>query len=160
VHRASKIIAWECLRQTYRPSTARREEILAALGGEDAKALISFLESKMLLIQTVGPAKNRLGFALDPLAEYLAAMYIVESYKDDEVLWRSFLTRADEVSKGSTCISGFLLAIRDCCLTIGIEAGVPEFLQVELEKRAEQDKSIPTDAIAVTVQEPSGTDRA
>jgi len=33
-------------------------------------------------------------------------------------------------------IQGFLLAVRDCCLAKGAEAKVPDFVAVELGKRA------------------------
>jgi HEAT repeat protein len=74
VHRVAKVIAWECLKRTYRPTPAPREDMLAALRWEqDAEALLSYLENRLRLIQTVGAGRNQIRFALDPLAEYLPA---------------------------------------------------------------------------------------
>jgi HEAT repeat protein len=37
VHKNTKIVAWECLKNTFRPASARREEVLLTLGGDDAE---------------------------------------------------------------------------------------------------------------------------
>ncbi len=58
VHKAAKIVAWECLKENYKPIAARREDILTALGGEDAEQQLEYLEKRLHLIQTVNPAQD------------------------------------------------------------------------------------------------------
>jgi HEAT repeat protein len=117
VHRAAKSIAWECLKKTLRPTPARRDDVLSALGGEEKGApLLKHLEERLRLIQTVGAGRDRVRFALDPLAEYLAGMHLVDVNGEDEEAWRSFLDRLDEKVVENEEIKGFLLATRDCCL--------------------------------------------
>jgi hypothetical protein len=41
-------------------------------------------------VQVIGAGRDRVKFALDPLAEYLAGLYVVEHYGGNEQLWRDF----------------------------------------------------------------------
>jgi HEAT repeat protein len=136
VQQDAKAIAWECLKQTYRPATAKREEALAVLGGDDAEARLKYLENRLRLIQTIGPAQDQIRFALDPLAEYLAALQLLEHYGKNQGQWRKFLSQTDAIPGAPTVIQGFLLAVRDCCLAKSAEAKVPDFVAQELGKRA------------------------
>ena len=116
VHRIAKAIAWECLRTTYRPTPAKRDEVLASLAGEsNAGELLKYLEDRLRLIQTVGAGRNQIRFALDPLAEYLGGLHVVEHYGEREEWWRAFFTQADALAGTPQAIGGFLLAVRDCC---------------------------------------------
>jgi hypothetical protein len=137
VHRVAKVMAWECLERTYRPTPAPREAVLAALRGEpDAEALLAYLEDRLRLIQTVGAARNQIRFALDPLAEYLAGLYVVEAYGDNVDAWEQFFAHADGLPDAPEAIRGFLLAVRDCCLAQGTGAKVSAMMAGELAKRA------------------------
>ena len=96
VHRVAKAIAWECLKRTYYPTPAPRQAVLAALVGEqNAEALLTYLEDRLRLIETSGAGRNHIRFMLDPLAEYLAGLHILDQYGDNADAWRQFLTRAD-----------------------------------------------------------------
>ena len=120
VHRVTKVIAWECLKRIYRPTPAPREDVLTALRGEqDAEALLSYLEDRLRLIQTIGAGRNQIRFALDPLAEYLAGLYVVEVFGDNVDAWEEFFAHAETLPGAPDAIRGFLLAVRDCCLTQG-----------------------------------------
>ena len=74
-------------------------------------------------MQTIGPARDRIRFTLDPLAEYLAALKITEDLAENEQDWRDFLAAADVVRGAPMTIKGFLLALRDCCLVNGADLG-------------------------------------
>lgn len=137
IHRVAKAIAWECLKVTYRPSAAKLDDVLAAVSGEvESEALLSYLEERLKLIQPVQPRQDRIRFALDPLAEYLAALHLVETYEGNEELWRDFLSRATAIPGSPEGTKEFLLAVRDCCLARSGEVGVPDFVPEELGKLA------------------------
>ena len=141
VHKDAQIVAWECLRQSYRPAPAKREAILAEMEArtgtetEGVKARLKHLEKRLRIVQAVGPAQDQICFALDPLAECLAALYLVELYRDQKKLWEAWLTQADAMPGAPESIQGFLLAMRDCCLTRSAEIDVPDIVLEELGKR-------------------------
>ncbi|NET08143.1 MAG: HEAT repeat domain-containing protein [Symploca sp. SIO2B6] len=135
VHQDAKIIAWECLQSNYRPTSSKRSDVLAALEGDDAQMRLKYLEERLRLIQTIGPALDQIRFALDPLAEYLAGLHLVELYGKNQGQWRKFLDRAKAMPGAPTAIQGFLLAVLDCTWAKGEEFGVPSFVVKELEKR-------------------------
>jgi HEAT repeat protein len=133
VLRAAKIIADKCLAQTYRPSPAKRDEVLKALNTEtDAKALLKYLEERIQIIQTTGAVGDRIRFSLDPLAEYLTGMYLVENYGQQENRWQGFIDSAKGQPGAPEAIKGFLLAVRDCCVDKVGEYDVPEKIKDEL----------------------------
>lgn len=127
VQKTAKIVAWECLKTTYQPNTAAIEDILLALADNTAEIRLKYLEQRLHLIQIVGPAQDRLRFALDPIAEYLAALHLLDLYRNDDFQWSEWLKHLDTIPKG------FLIALRDCCQVKGQEAKVPHFV---LEKLA------------------------
>ena len=141
VHEGAKIIAWECLKHYYRPAPAKREAILEALQAqtetdeETAKARLKHLEKRLRIVQAIGPAQDQICFALDPLAECLAALHLVEQYRDDRTAWSAWLSQADTMPGAPDTIQGFLMAMRDCCLTRSAEIDVPDVVLEELGKR-------------------------
>ena len=81
-------------------------------------------------MQTLEPG-DKVRIVLDPLAEYLAALCLVDYCRENpEEHWRQFLTSIDPVLEATNAspetIQGFLLAVRDCCLLKQKEALVPE----------------------------------
>ncbi len=139
VQQALKVVAWKCLQQTFKPETADRQEAIAALaalrgGEEEAKQLLKYLEKNLALLRTQIDARY-IRFTLDPLAEYLAGLCLVEDCKDDAQKWRNFLAEAESKPNCPDDIKGFLLAVRDCCLTKGSKK-VPDFVAEELGKLA------------------------
>jgi HEAT repeat protein len=141
VHEDAKIVAWECLRQNYRPSPAKREAVLAEMEtrtGADAETIknrLKHLEKRLRIIHTVGPAQDLICFALDPLAECLAALHLVDLYADQQPLWDEWLAQADEMPGAPEAIQGFLMAMRDCCLTRSHDITIPDHILDELGKR-------------------------
>jgi HEAT repeat protein len=141
LHQITKIIAWECLQQNYRPNPTPRETLLTALQQQlrvdQATAIgwLQHLENRLRIIHTVGPAQDQVCFALDPLAECLAALHWVEHYGADVSAWHQWLLRADTMPGAPHSIQGMLLAMRDCCLQQGRAIDLPEFVFDELGRR-------------------------
>lgn len=136
IHHDAKIIAWECLKQLYRPAAVKREDAIKALNGDNAEACLKYLETRLRVIQTIGPGQDQIRFSLDPLAEYLAALHLLDIYGQSEQLWQQFLQAAPTMPDAPESIKGFLLAVRDCCLAKGKAAKVPDFVAEELGKLA------------------------
>jgi formylglycine-generating enzyme required for sulfatase activity len=153
VQRDAQVIAWECLKETYRPTAARRESIIKALRethpSEDRNAQekscsesLKYLEDRLRLIQTPDPG-DHIRIVLDPLAEYLAANHLVDRSRGEEnpdTFWKEFLDSIDPIL-GKTnaplaAIQGFLLAVRDCCLVKQTEAQIPTGVPEALASKA------------------------
>ncbi|HEX8072435.1 MAG TPA: HEAT repeat domain-containing protein [Pyrinomonadaceae bacterium] len=136
VQRATMLIAWECLRERYRPAPAERSAVLSALGGEEKVAANTIAHlRKLQIIKPPGHDETWISFKFDPVAEYLAGIYLVHKYgakKDD---WRAFFDYADRQGFRTADIMEFLLAVRDCCLTVGADGKVPGFVAAELTSR-------------------------
>ena len=132
VHRDASTIAWECLRENYRPTPARITDISAALGGNDTTSRLKYLEDRLRLIQTIQPVKDRIRFLLDPLSEYLAGLHLIEINTNNEKKWREFLDRGTRIPGAPESIKGFLLAVRDCCIARQAETEIPGFVVDEL----------------------------
>ena len=95
-----------------------------------------YLEDRLRLIQTVGAGRNQIRFALDPLAEYLAGLYVMEAYGDNVDAWKQFFAHAEALPGAPEAIRGFFLAVRDCCRAEGAGAKVPAIIVEELASRA------------------------
>ena len=137
-------IAWICVRESLRPGLAKRDVVRNAMaenGGagdksqrlKDADERLTYLEKRLGVIQAVGPTESQLRYSLDPLAEYMAALHLVDAYGEDSERWRSLLSQADSLFKESEAIRGFLLAQRDCCLAS--DGKIPEVVIRELGRR-------------------------
>ncbi|MDX2244951.1 MAG: SUMF1/EgtB/PvdO family nonheme iron enzyme [Leptolyngbyaceae cyanobacterium bins.302] len=145
VQREAQVIAWECLRQTYRPADAQREAVIQALQSiqsSDPDAVLEYLETRLRLLQTKEPG-DKIRIVLDPLAEYLAAICLVNrscTEENPEAFWQEFLDSIDAILEQSNdppeAIQGFLLAVRDCCLVKQKEARIPAGVTEELARRA------------------------
>lgn len=135
VQRDAKVIAWECLKRTFRSTTAKLEDVLTALDDQDTiQTRLEYLEKRLRLLQIMGAAQDKIRFTLDPLAEYLAALHLIDCYGSDETAWRNFLAQADSIPD-LEATKGFLLAVQDCCLAIGTEVNIPNFVTSELAKK-------------------------
>jgi HEAT repeat protein len=140
IHQDAKAIAWECLKQTYQPATAKRADVLAALTEVDnqtAASRLDYLEDRLHLVQTIGSAKDQLQFSLDPLAEYLAGLHLVDLCGKDNRRWRSIgLKPAEELMKAGQQenIQGFLMALRECYLSQIPAAQESDFVPQQLGK--------------------------
>src|SRR5262249_1129774 len=136
VHHYAKLVAWESLKKNFRPAPASLDEVIKAFGEtENPIQMIEYLEDRLHLIKTIKPAMDKVGFTLDPLSEYLAGLHVVESNHTDRQ-WREFLIAADDALGAPDTIKGFLLAVRDCCMTDEYRPTVPKFVLDELAERA------------------------
>ena len=147
VQQDAQAIAWECLKQTYRPTTAKKQDAIAALvtqGADEAEAKkrLSYLEKRLRLLQTLEPG-DKLRIILDPLAEYLAANWLVADHckqVDPETIWQQFFASIDQVLEPANetpeAIQGFLLAVRDCCLLRQAEGKIPPSVPEDLARKA------------------------
>ena len=79
---------------------------------------------------------------MDPLAEYLAGLHLIENYASDEEKWAGLLSDADAKPGAPEAIKGFLLALRDCVVAREGELNVPGFLAEELAKRIGLDPEV------------------
>jgi HEAT repeat protein len=147
VHADVKAIAWQCLKREYKPQSANYEDVLRAIASpneddddkkDKAKVRLKYLENRLRLIRIKEPGYKVL-FDLDPLAEYLAGLYLVDDCREDEEKWREFLAEADSKSGAPEAIKGFLLAGRDCYLAKVPEAKVTDLVPEELGRRADLD---------------------
>ncbi|WP_156823735.1 hypothetical protein [Oscillatoria acuminata] len=132
------------------PKRSPGKDAIAALPGPDADQRLRYLESKLRLLQTVGVAKENLRFALDPVAEYLAGLYLVDLYKTDSQQWQDFFKTADAQSGAPDAIKGFLLAVRDCYLAKIPGAKDSDFVPKEIGDRT-MTPSTPPPAVAQPV---------
>jgi len=128
VQRDAEILAWECLRPTLRPAPAGLDEVLKALGGEDAQLRLFYLEEQLKIIRIDEPTRDRVSFSLDPLAEYLAALHLVHMNRDDASLWQAFLDQAAIGLAERETVRNFLLALRESCLISRAAVAVPALL--------------------------------
>ena len=141
VHQDAKVTAWECLKYNFRPAPVKRDTLLTELelacgiDSATAKIRLRHLQTRLRILQTVGPAQDQISFSLDPLAECLAALYLVELYGNETYLWKNFMIQADAMPGAPESIHGFLLALRDCCLSRGVEMDIPENVLDELGQR-------------------------
>jgi HEAT repeat protein len=133
VLRVAKIVAWECVRKYHFACAAPIEgviqEIVTSLGvsWEGAVCLFRYLQDKLRLVQSVGTTGEMFKFSLDPVAEYLSALHVLEDYKSDISKWTEFLT-AIQRAGSLDARNGFLIGLLDCCAARGESLGVPEFV--------------------------------
>ncbi|MDY6781014.1 MAG: HEAT repeat domain-containing protein [Cyanobacteriota bacterium] len=130
----AKIIAWECVKSTYQPGVPSRKDVLEALG-EQPEDRLQVFENRLHLIEAVGSGKDKIRFSLPTLAEYLAALYLIDCYAQDRNKWRNFLRSADNIEGAPESIGSFLIALRDCDLAPSTESSVPPFVLEELNRR-------------------------
>jgi hypothetical protein len=134
VQRDAKAIAWACVQPTCRPNWIKKETAIAALAqtdGATAPDCLEYLEKRLQFLKT--PDSGDLtGVFLDPLAEYLAAAYLVDHHSqqdDPTAAWQSFFETLDQklvkANETPEIVRGFLLALRDCCLDDSHNEGIP-----------------------------------
>jgi len=131
VQRGAKLVAWKCLEDQFIPTAVNCKGMLLNPGGPPVEPLINHLEHKLKIVRTVGVKRERVRFTLDPLAEYLACLYIVDEYKSDETKWRQLLDRIGD--NRASDIRFFLLALQDCCAVNG-DGQVPVAVAKELSR--------------------------
>jgi hypothetical protein len=118
VHQAAKSLAWACVQQQLRLAPIRRSEALRTLSTTgSAQPTLDYLEYRLSLIQTIGAAQEEVQFVLAPLANYLAAIHLVELFADHENKWQAgFFQKQHELdSPGAQAqYQDFRFALNDC----------------------------------------------
>jgi hypothetical protein len=133
VYEAAKLLAWECLRERFLPSVIERKTARSLLGNDDhAIHLLEHLEERLRLVKQQGVRSDTLRFSLDPLAEYLAALWLVDNHRNRRHEWDRFLQEARSKREASKEVEGFLAAVLDCCETKRYERDIPEFVITKL----------------------------
>ena len=140
IHKILKIVAWACLEPTFKPMDGSLRVIQKEFPDEkDLDQKLKYLKEKLGIIQFIGDAEDKVRITIDPLAEYLAGLWLLEFNGSDEEKWKKFLDKADQKEGAPQSIEGFLLAVRDCCLAKDKDFNVPAFMPDELAKRANLD---------------------
>ena len=140
VHRSAKVITWACLRGTFHPIPAKIKDVLAILSEtKSPKGDLKYFEERLRLIETIQPGEE-IRFALDPLAEYLAALHLVDINGSADTLWREFIKCADCASGSPHAIVGFLRAVADAYKFRNPDLSPDNFLIREIDKRIKKSK--------------------
>jgi hypothetical protein len=105
---------------------------------------LNYLKDKLKLVETT-PFEDRVRFKIDPLAEYLAGMQLVEENKDEEGKWLRFLNTVSPRAVSAESIKGFLLAVLDCCMREDVRDAVPRFVIEELANMTRTGSRDPAD---------------
>jgi hypothetical protein len=98
---------------------------------------LAYLEDRLRIVQSIGPAQDHLRFVLDPLAEYLAGLHLVALNGDNIELWHTFFEQVDAISGSTKAVESFLLAVWDCCAMRDAKERVPAFVPFELSQRVD-----------------------
>ena len=121
LHKIAQLVAWKCLEKHYTPEPANQNEVVQALTElecqaeqpeELARQDLDYLKDLTLIQFHRGDRTLRL--SLDPLAEYLAALYKFWQYQEHETPWMEFLGAIQQTVNPEE-VRGFLLALYDCC---------------------------------------------
>ena len=140
VQRASKRLAWECIRDGYRPGRGNKEVFVYSEGQKRISPdLFLYLEQRLRLIDTVAGVNYQ--FVLDPLAEYFGAMQLLEENRDQQKAWSRLLESLDGVSTSGKETLGFLLALNDALDWRGAVMNVPPSVVKDVKNRVRRARS-------------------
>lgn len=134
VKRAARITALECVREKF---SARIDAVVNKLGA-DGEAHLDYLQ-RLGVVQSAGPAEDSVRFALDPVAEYLAAIEQIESAGDSEPAWRTTLKDLHALGDEIDRARGYIRALIDCIEHTTVK--VPDFVVAELKQELEETKA-------------------
>ena len=129
---AARILASRSLAQDYVPRDFDRDDVRKALSEAGIKAdnpdVIARLAENGVMEQRDSGGTLFLRFVLDPLAEYLAALYWLDQLRDHRPRWQNWLVDVRAVSGYPESIRGFLVALEDCVATYGSDFRIPSDL--------------------------------
>jgi hypothetical protein len=130
----AQTVAGLCVKKSFTPIAVSKSDIIKSLkdeDSEDSEDRFEYLKDVLGLLKVEKPregSKYMVRFLLDPLAEYLAAYKVVNSYQGRTNLWTNLMTRID--NEESERVESFLLALNDCCRTTKV--AIPEFVRLRL----------------------------
>jgi hypothetical protein len=127
--RAAERAAWECCRDKFSSGYVRRDRLSETLSACDGvgQGYLEFLENQLHLIRNIPPTYSYVEFSFDPVAEYLAGLWLARNL-DGEQAWSAFLHEASEKWTESSSVWDFLRAVAECVRYIDFE-GAPLVLR-------------------------------
>jgi len=134
VQNDAKTVAWQCICQRLSPGDADIKHVLDALGGTDSEAHLKYLEERLQLIKTIPPRFEKVRFQLDPLAEYLAALHIVDKFGGKVKDWQNFFDELDRISDSRESSEGFLIALNNCAKTEQRDAEIADYVDSRIQE--------------------------
>ncbi len=149
VLRYLRTVAWACVSTTLQPTPCSRTIILRALEGvaSPANAFLGYLEDTLSLVETLRPAQTQVRFVLDPLAEYLAAAYLLEEGRDNAQEWGRVLSILEQPGQQEAC-HGFWRALSETANSSEFsKVVIPAGSRERLERLREQGNEAAAQAI-------------
>jgi hypothetical protein len=138
LHTAAKKIAWECIKKTFRPGSVNKASVVAPGDAVVSSQVVDHMIA-ISLIETVPPSNTHVRFTLDPIAEYLAALYASESCGTLIDKWQDLLREADRKTGTPGLIQGFLVALYDCLQLLDLNSSTYGAVKAGLKSRIQLD---------------------
>ncbi|HYI11543.1 MAG TPA: TIR domain-containing protein [Thermoanaerobaculia bacterium] len=142
---AARVLAKCCLGTAYAPGKIALKDARAAvtnasldLGKAD---VIRLLISNGVLDEDKPLGTTFVRFNLDPVAEYLAAMYWIDHLRSESG-WNDWIKELETAPGYPFAIYGFLAALEDCAAKYKAQFNVPDLLFTWLKRSSTQDMSI------------------
>jgi hypothetical protein len=127
VARARQLLAWCCVGQRYAPLSISQKDAMSCLtvglDRKEAEQRLAYYIDRMRVLNRIEPTGIR--FAFDTLAEYMAALHVVQQFGSDDAGWSEFLDKADRLSSEGRVIHDLLTALSNCCSLDAYQAQVP-----------------------------------
>jgi hypothetical protein len=128
--RAARILAKCCLGETYTPKDFDRVEAEARLREAGCDGRPSDVIARLIANDVLEPVAHAgtsfLSFDLDPVAEYLAAMYVLNDLRDNRPGWEAWIEELRRTPGYPAGMQGFLGALEDCVDSHRGHFGVPD----------------------------------
>lgn len=132
LQRVATAAAYACLVKSFSPKPALRADVIARIAAPNAEQLVAYLE-RLGVVQTSG-AGRLVKFTLDPVAEYLAALRLVEMNGGDEAAWTKLLAEPRLSDDNTDLVRGFLHALVES-IRAREEMNVPQSVLDAIEPR-------------------------
>jgi len=137
VQKAARIAAFECVRRECSPQSAAVDLIVEKIG-QNGRDHLEYLQQRLGVVQSAGPAEDSIRFVLDPLAEYLAAIERIETAAANEIEWRTFLRNLRALGTSIDRARGYIRALVDCIQHTA--TAIPDFVLPELKHELDETK--------------------
>jgi adenylate kinase family enzyme len=137
LHDLAKRISWVCIKGRFRMSAVaikgRNAKVISDEGENEVRKIVDYFVARLQLCEYYDSSNEYVIVKLDPVAECLAALRVVETNRENETHWRALFEEADAKEGAPERIRGFLYAVRDCCLAYNITAEVRADAKVPLD---------------------------
>ena len=133
VHNHAKKIAWFSVEQYFKSSYVSIDSIINRLDTEDPENVVTYFKERIRIIKTIEPAKDKVKFVLDPISEYLAGIFIVETYGESD--WFNLIDKFEIMKDDLNKAQGFIFALLDCCKANLTDAIIPDGVIESIQKR-------------------------